>query len=57
MVVPFGTAVHVSAPRGADLPPWLAAQAPGRGLAVTPIATGLEDVFIALTAHAQDNFA
>jgi ABC-2 type transport system ATP-binding protein len=57
MVVPFGTAVHVSAPRGADLLPWLAAQAPAAPWTVTPIATGLEDVFIALTAHAQDNFA
>ena len=57
MVVPFGTAVHVSAPRGADLLPWLVAQAPAAPWTVTPIATGLEDVFIALTAHAQDNFA
>ncbi len=57
MVVPFGTAVHVSAPRGADLLPWLAARAPAAPWTVTPIATGLEDVFIALTAHAQDNFA
>lgn len=55
MVVPFGTAVHVSGGRGSDLPAWLAAaqqqahgtaQAPWR---VEPIATGLEDVFIALT--------
>ncbi len=57
MVVPFGTAVHVSAPLGSDLPPWLAQQAPDAPWAVTPIATGLEDVFIALTAHAQDNVA
>ncbi len=57
MVVPFGTAVHVSAPRGVDLLPWLAARAPAAPWTVTPIATGLEDVFIALTAHAQDNFA
>jgi len=57
MVVPFGTAVHVSAPRGQDLLPWLSAQAPAAPWTVTPIATGLEDVFIALTAHAQDNFA
>ncbi len=57
MVVPFGTAVHVSAPRGTDLQLWLASQAPAAPWTVTPIATGLEDVFIALTAHAQDNFA
>jgi ABC-2 type transport system ATP-binding protein len=56
MVVPFGTAVHVSAPSGADLPAWLDAQSAGSALTVQPIATGLEDVFIALTEHAQDNF-
>ncbi len=57
MVVPFGSAVHVSAPRGEDLPAWLAERASGHAWRVTPIATGLEDVFIALTQHAQDNFA
>jgi ABC-2 type transport system ATP-binding protein len=57
MVVPFGSAVHVSAPRGEDLPAWLAEHASGHAWRVTPIATGLEDVFIALTQHAQDNFA
>ena len=57
MVVPFGSAVHVSAAQGEDLPAWLAAQAAGADWHVTPIATGLEDVFIALTAHAQDNFS
>ena len=56
MVVPFGAAVHVSAPRGADLPGWLAAQAGGAAWTATPIETGLEDVFIALTQDAQDNF-
>jgi len=56
MVVPFGTAVHVSAARGADLPAWLAEQSPQAGWSVQPIATGLEDVFISLTQHAQDNF-
>jgi ABC-2 type transport system ATP-binding protein len=56
MVVPFGTAVHVSAPAGADLPAWLAQQTQDTGWTVQPIATGLEDVFIALTEHAQDNF-
>ena len=56
MVVAFGTAVHVSAPRGHDLPAWLAEKALGNACVVTPIATGLEDVFIALTQHAADNF-
>lgn len=57
MVVPFGGAVHVSAKRGEDLPAWLAAQGHAGDWHVTPIATGLEDVFIALTAMAKDNFA
>ncbi|MBX3586109.1 MAG: ABC transporter ATP-binding protein [Ramlibacter sp.] len=56
MVVPFGTSVHVSAPEGEDLPGWLARQ-PGAGQwSVHPIETSLEDVFISLTEHAQDNF-
>jgi ABC-2 type transport system ATP-binding protein len=54
MVVPFGNAVHVSAARGTDLPGWLAGHAAQADWAVLPIATGLEDVFIALTEHAQD---
>ena len=57
MVVAFGAGLHVSAPRGADLPTWLAANAPNAPWHVAPIATGLEDVFIALTEQAQDNFA
>jgi ABC-2 type transport system ATP-binding protein len=56
MVVPFGNVVHVSAPQGSDLPAWLAQHAAAAGWAIEPIATGLEDVFIALTEHAQDNF-
>ena len=56
MVVPFGNALHVSAPVGADLQAWLAERLPERDCSVQPIATGLEDVFIALTEHAQDNF-
>jgi len=56
MVVPFGGAVHVSATLGEDLPAWLAQQGVSTDWQVTPIPTGLEDVFIALTAHAQDNF-
>lgn len=57
MVVPFGSAVHVSAARGEDLPAWLAAQGQATRWQLTPIATGLEDVFIALTSMAKDNFA
>ncbi len=57
MVVPFGSVVHVSAAVGEDLPGWLAERAPGANWAVQPIATGLEDVFISLTQHAQDNYA
>jgi ABC-2 type transport system ATP-binding protein len=56
MVVAFGTTLHVSADAGADLPAWLTEKASGAPWAVTPIATGLEDVFISLTQHATDNF-
>jgi ABC-2 type transport system ATP-binding protein len=54
-VVVFGSALHVSAPAGHDLPAWLAAQGEAGRWQVTPVATGLEDVFIALTDQAQDN--
>jgi ABC-2 type transport system ATP-binding protein len=56
MAAPFGSTVHVSAAAGADLPAWLAQRAPDAAWSVRPIATGLEDVFIALTARATDNF-
>ena len=56
MAVPFGAAVHVSAAVGADLAAWLAEREAVPGLTLQRIATGLEDVFIALTQHAQDNF-
>lgn len=56
MAVPFGSAVHVSARAGEDFAAWLEAAAPGRWT-VEPIATGLEDVFISLTQHAQDPLA
>ena len=56
MVVAFGNAVHVSAARGADLPSWLARHAPQAPWRAAEVPTGLEDVFIALTEHAQDNF-
>ena len=54
MVVAFGSALHVSGEHGSDLPAWLAERLPGQ--TVTPIDTGLEDVFISLTQHATDNF-
>ncbi|MBK1612018.1 multidrug ABC transporter ATP-binding protein [Rubrivivax gelatinosus] len=56
MAVPFGSAVHVSARAGEDFAAWLAQAAPG-AWTVEPIATGLEDVFISLTQHAQDPLA
>jgi ABC-2 type transport system ATP-binding protein len=56
MCAPFGNALHVSAGRDSDLPVWLEQAMPGLQLDVEPIATGLEDVFIALTDDAQDNF-
>ena len=60
MVVAFGTTLHVSAQTGedsgADMPAWLAQQAPGAPWSVAPIATSLEDVFISLTQHATDIF-
>ena len=57
LCAPFGNTLHVSAGQGMDLPQWLAQALPDHGCVIAPIATGLEDVFIALTAHAQDNFA
>jgi ABC-2 type transport system ATP-binding protein len=54
MAAPFGNTMHVSASAGADLPAWLAGQAPQAGWQVQRIATGLEDVFIALTQRATE---
>ncbi len=56
MVVPFGTALHVSTGTDADLAAWLA-QHGGAEWHVTPVKTNLEDVFISLTRDARDNFA
>ena len=56
MVVPFGTALHVSTASGNDLPQWLAQHEAG-DWQVEPVKTSLEDVFISLTRDARDNFA
>ncbi|MFT3820571.1 MAG: ABC transporter ATP-binding protein [Rubrivivax sp.] len=53
-VVVFGSALHVSAAAGQDLPAWLAQQGLAGRWELRPIATGLEDVFIALTDQAGD---
>lgn len=57
LCAPFGNTLHVSAVQGLDLPSWLAEHLPGKGCELSPIATGLEDVFIALTDRADDNFS
>jgi ABC-2 type transport system ATP-binding protein len=51
----FGTAVHVTSATRDDFPQWLAQQAPGHGWQVTPIAPGLEDLFISLMEDRQDS--
>jgi len=56
MVVPFGTALHVSRASSDDLPQWLAQHEAG-DWHVEPVKTSLEDVFISLTRDARDNFA
>ncbi len=56
MAVPFGTSLHVSSSDPEDFPRWLAERDPAlaQALRIEPIATGLEDVFIALTQDARD---
>lgn len=56
MAVPFGSAVHVSSAGASDFAQWLDAQVPGHPWNVERVPTGLEDVFIALTQDARDNF-
>jgi ABC-2 type transport system ATP-binding protein len=55
MAVPFGTSLHVSSAERSDFPEWLADGSPvlARDLTVTPVRTGLEDVFISLTQKAD----
>jgi ABC-2 type transport system ATP-binding protein len=55
MAVPFGSEVHVSGTSPQDFSTWLAEQAAGHAWQVQPMATGLEDVFIHLSQHAQDH--
>ncbi|MEP6607534.1 MAG: ABC transporter ATP-binding protein [Burkholderiaceae bacterium] len=59
MAVPFGASLHVSSATRDDFPSWLRATAPALAAKtrVESIATGLEDVFIALTQNARDNFS
>ena len=56
MAVPFGTEIHVSSPDGQDFAAWLQTQAPDHPWQVRIVPTTLEDVFIHLSRHAQDNF-
>ncbi|MEO8187482.1 MAG: ABC transporter ATP-binding protein [Burkholderiaceae bacterium] len=58
MVVPFGASLHVSSATRDDFPQWLRTKSAPLAAEsnVEPIPTGLEDVFIALTQNARDNF-
>ncbi|MGH6647249.1 ABC transporter ATP-binding protein [Aquabacterium sp.] len=56
MAIPFGTSVHVSSTRTSDFGEWLRGQSPRHAWVVETIPTSLEDVFIHLSQHAQDNF-
>ena len=56
MAIPFGTAVHVSSTSQSDFAEWLRAQSPQHDWLVETIPTSLEDVFIHLSQHAQDNY-
>jgi hypothetical protein len=55
MAVPFGNSLHVSSASRDDFPAWLAGTSAdlARDSTITPVATGLEDVFIALTQDAH----
>jgi len=56
MAVPFGTSLHVSSADPDDFSRWLTERDPAlaQALRIERIATGLEDVFIALTQDARD---
>lgn len=56
MAVPFGGEIHVSSVESRDFGGWLASVEPSHPWRVRSIPTGLEDVFIHLSRHAQDNF-
>ncbi|MDE2400811.1 MAG: ABC transporter ATP-binding protein [Burkholderiales bacterium] len=56
MAIPFGAEVHVSSTSGADFGAWMQAQINGHHWQIEAIPTSLEDVFIHLSQHAQDNY-
>lgn len=56
MALPSGSAVHLSSAGSTDFAQWLQLQAPDHAWVVERVPTGLEDVFIALTQDARDNF-
>ena len=56
MAVQFGNVIHVSSATRGDFPDWLREHDGSGTWQIEPIATGLEDVFIALTQDARDNF-
>lgn len=56
MAVPFGAEIHVSSVSGQDFAAWLSQSQGQHPWQVRAIPTGLEDVFIHLSQHAQDNF-
>jgi len=57
MAAQFGNVIHVSSATRNDLTDWLRTQDREQvRWQIEPIATGLEDVFIALTQDARDNF-
>jgi ABC-2 type transport system ATP-binding protein len=55
MAVPFGAAVHVSSDTRSDFPLWLQQHAQGQAWQAQEIPTGLEDVFIHLSRHANSD--
>ena len=55
LAVPFGAAVHVSSDTRADFPQWLHQREAGHAWQVQEVPTGLEDVFIHLSRHANSD--
>ena len=54
LVVPFGTRLHVTSDRGADLDEWIARNAGDLACRAQEIASGLEDLFISLMQREGD---